>query len=87
MLSQLKQLEWVKYVKYPELKLSCSQLWAKDGIHLSPLGKSQVKVNLQNWMPRLFQWSWHGKLIAKPRPPPQSGGAAPIITAGPNQSN
>jgi hypothetical protein len=27
------------YVKYPELKLSCSQLWAEDGTHLSPLGK------------------------------------------------
>ena len=27
------------YVKYPDLKLSCSQPWAEDGIHLSPLGK------------------------------------------------
>jgi hypothetical protein len=35
------------YVKYPELKLSCSQLWAKDGTHLSPLGKEVFLNTLQ----------------------------------------
>ena len=35
------------YVKYPELKLSFSQLWAKDGTHLSPLGKEVFLNTLQ----------------------------------------
>ena len=35
------------YVKYPELKLSCSQLWAEDGTHLSPLGKEVFLSTLQ----------------------------------------
>ena len=35
------------YVKYPELKLSCSQLWAEDGTHLSPLGKEVFLNTLQ----------------------------------------
>ena len=35
------------YVRYPELKLSCSQLWAKDGTHISPLGKEVFLNTLQ----------------------------------------
>ena len=35
------------YAKYPELKLSCSQLSAKDGTHLSPLGKEVFLNTLQ----------------------------------------
>jgi hypothetical protein len=35
------------YVKYPELKLSCFQLWAEDGTHLSPLEKEVLLNTLQ----------------------------------------
>jgi hypothetical protein len=35
------------YAKYSELKLSCSQLWAKDGTHLSPLAKEVFLNTIQ----------------------------------------
>jgi hypothetical protein len=38
------------YAKYPELKLSCSQLWTEDGTHLSPLGKEVLLNTLQGAM-------------------------------------
>ena len=79
-------MAWSSILKFNQQKHTTCVAWSSilkfDNIQHTV----QVKVNLQNGC-RLCQWSWHGKLIARPRPLSQSGGAAPIITAGPNQYN